>query len=199
MINDVDLVRRKTVLGVLATAISLTGSWRSAAQTPGNDHDGRIDPPRPVPDLPVRCADGRSTSLGALLKGKATALHLFFAQCTTTCPIQGAVFERVQKLLPDSVPRSVQLLSLSIDPEADTPESLRKWLEQFHAREGWIAAVPQAKDVAAIRSFFGDGGRELGNHITQVQIIDRNGALIWRTFDMPSANSIAEILRKMES
>jgi protein SCO1 len=199
MKNDVDLVRRKTVSGVLAAAISLTGGWESAAQTPGADHDGRIYPPRPVPDIPIRCADGGSTTLGALLQAKATALHLFFAQCTTTCPIMGAVFERVQKLLPDSAVRSVQLLSLSIDPEADTPESLRKWLEQFHAREGWVAAVPRTKDVAAIRTFFGDGGREVGNHITQVQIIDRNGALIWRTFDLPSANSIAAILRKMEA
>ena len=197
MINDIDLARRKTVLGVLAAAISLTGIWRSAAQTPDTDHDGRIYPPRPVPDIPVQCADGRSTTLGALLQGKATALHLFFAQCTTTCPIQGAVFERVQKLLSDSAVHSVQLLSLSIDPEADTPESLRKWLEQFHAREGWVAAVPQSKDVAAIRTLFGDGGRDIGNHITQVQIIDRNGALIWRTFDLPSADSIAAILRKM--
>ena len=199
MKDEVDLMRRKTALGVLAAAVSFAGGRKSTAQAPGNDHDGRIDPPRPVPDIPVRCADGRSTTLGALLKGKATALHLFFAQCTTTCPIQGAVFERVQKLLSDSDASSVQLLSLSIDPEADTPESLHKWLEQFHAREGWVAAVPQAKDVVAIRTFYGDGGRELGNHITQVQIIDRNGALIWRTFDLPSANSIAAILRKMEA
>ena len=197
MKSDVDPVRRKTVLGVLAAAMYFSGCWRSAAQTPG-DHDGRIYPPRPVPDIPVRCADGRSTTLGALLRGKATALHLFFAQCTTTCPIQGAIFERVQELLPDSAGRSVQLLSLSIDPEEDTSESLHKWLEQFHAREGWIAAVPRTQDVAAIRTFFGDGGRELGKHITQVQIIDRTGALIWRTFDLPSANSIAAILRKME-
>jgi protein SCO1 len=147
---------------------------------------------------PLRCDDGTSTRMATLLHGKATALHLVFTQCTTTCPIQGAIFEKVQGLLPDQTKHSVQLLSLSIDPEADTPEALHLWLQRFHGRPGWIAAAPRIDDLPAIRSFFGDGDRAVGNHITQVQIIDRNGALIWRTFDLPSPESIASMLRKID-
>jgi protein SCO1/2 len=182
-----------------AAATAFIAGRSGAVQTPGNDHDGRVYPPRPVPDIPVRCADGRSASLRALLQGKATALHLIFTQCTTTCPIQGAIFEKVQDLLPEQTAHGVQLLSLSIDSEADTPEALHKWLERFHARPGWVAAVPRMEDLKAVRTFFSDGGREVGNHITQVQIIDRNGALIWHTFDLPSADSIVVMLRRMEA
>ena len=198
MSHNLELSRRRILRGAFATAATtMAGGWRSRAQTPGNAHDGRINPPRPVPDIPLRCADGASTSLGTQLQGRATALHLIFTQCTTTCPIQGAIFKRVQDLLADQTAHALQLLSLSIDPESDTPEALQQWLVRFRARPGWVAAAPRIEDLAAIRSFFGDGGRAVGNHTTQVHIIDRHGAWIWRTFDLPSADSIAAILQKM--
>ena len=199
MNNKFDLGRRQFLSHALATtAVAVLETRRSHAQTPGNGHDGKIYPPRPVPDIPLRCDDGTSTRMATLLHGKATALHLVFTQCTTTCPIQGAIFEKVQGLLPDQTKHSVQLLSLSIDPESDTPEALHLWLQRFHGRPGWIAAAPRIEDLPAIRSFFGDGDRAVGNHITQVQIIDRNGALIWRTFDLPSPESIASMLRMID-
>ena len=147
----------------------------------------------------MRTADGASTTLAALLRDHSTALHLVFTECTTTCPIQGAVFQRVQHLIPDQIERRIQLLSLSIDPATDTPESLKKWLDRFHARPGWIAALPRAEDVAALRTFFNEGDRDISNHTTQVQIVNPHAELIWRTQELPSSDSIAAILGKMKA
>ncbi|MGA9527847.1 MAG: SCO family protein [Terriglobales bacterium] len=199
--NDSGLTRRQAVskLFAAAAAASLSLAGVSFSEVPALDHDGRVNPPRPVPDVPVRTADGASTSLAALLRDHSTALHLVFTECTTTCPIQGAVFQRVQRLIPDQIERRIQLLSLSIDPTTDTPESLKKWLDRFHARPGWIAALPRAEDVAALRTFFNEGGRDISNHTTQVQIVNPRAELIWRTQELPSSDSIAAILGKIKA
>jgi len=191
-----EVSRRRALPGIAAAAC-----WGMHgilfAQTPTNDHDNRVSPPRPVPDVRVRCDDGKTVGLAALLRGRATALQFVFTECTTTCPIEGATFARVQQLVPDLTERSIHLLSLSIDPDADSPEALRKWLARYHARPGWIAATLLSGDVETIRSFFGDGAQAIANHSTRVQIINRRGEWIWRTFDLPSPESIADILQKI--
>jgi len=120
-----------------------------------------------------------------------------YTSCTTVCPIQAAIFERVQLLLPDQTDRNIQLLSLSVDPTTDTPEALQAWLRKVRARAGWIAVAPAMKDLDELLKLFGQGRDAIENHATQVNIINRQGELIWRTLGLPSADSIADILRKV--
>jgi protein SCO1/2 len=120
-----------------------------------------------------------------------------FTGCSSVCPIQGAIFERVQALTPHRQERRIQLLSLSIDPMADTPRAMRAWLERFHASNGWTALAPDPKDLNRVLDLFGQGPEAVENHATQVNIIDREGQLVFRTPELPSADSIANILNRM--
>jgi protein SCO1/2 len=196
-----DLVRRRLSLSAVAAtcaaALGLPLPSQAQAALVAADH-GRVDPPVPVPDLKVRRAgDGRSAGLATLLEGRATALQLMFTGCSSVCPIQGAIFERVQALLPDQQTRGIQLLSLSIDPLGDTPRAMRAWLDRFDAREGWTAVAPEAKDLDRLRDFFGSGRAAGDSHTTQVNIIDRRGNLVFRTPELPSAEALAGILLRV--
>ena len=161
---------------------------------PSQDH-GRVTPPIAVPDIGVVCNDGVSTRLPQLVRDRATALQVMFTSCTTTCPIQAAIFARVQKLIPDQGARGIQLLSISVDPAHDTPAALAKWLKRFHARPGWIAAAPRPEDIERLRDFAGRGRTASDNHSTQVLIVNRDGLLVWRTSELPEAEEIAAVLR----
>jgi protein SCO1/2 len=184
-------------LGSVSSALlPLSLERRTPAQAREQDH-GRINPPIPVPDVRVVLHDGATTRLPALVRHHATALQVMFTACRTTCPIQGAIFARVQGLISDQVVRGVQLVSLSVDPRADTPRALAAWLERFHAGPGWIAAAPEVKDVDRIRAFAGRGRSATDNHSTQVQIVNREGQLVWRTSELPEAEEVATILRRM--
>lgn len=195
-----DRARRRLCVGAAAAcAAALGGGLAAAARAAwvAADH-GRVDPPVPVPDLRVRRAgDGAPAGLAALLRGRATALHLMFTGCSSVCPIQGATFERVQALLPDQQVRGIQLLSLSIDPQGDTPRAMRAWLERFGARAGWIAVAPEPEDLDAMLDLFGHGRNSLDTHSTRVNIIDRRADLVFRTPELPSADAIAGILRRV--
>jgi len=157
---------------------------------------GKINPPVPVPDISLLRHDGASTSFLPLVTGQATAVQLMFTACTTTCPIQAAIFQRVETGIPEMAARGIQLLSLSVDPEDDTPKALSDWRRRFHAGPCWIAAAPKAADVPRVQEFFGKGG-DLADHSTQVHILDRQGRLVWRTFEMPTAQEISRILQKL--
>jgi protein SCO1/2 len=195
--TPVDLTRRHLCLGAAAWAAAAFAPQAYAGRVSA-DH-GRVDPPVAVPNVPVRRADadGEPALLAELLREHATALQLMFTGCSSVCPIQGAIFERVQNLLPDQCERGIQLLSLSIDPLSDTPRAMQGWLERFGARKGWIAATPQASDLNRLLDVFGQGRSAVESHGTQVNIIDRRGELVFRTSEMPSADSIADILRRV--
>ena len=161
----------------------------------GADH-GRLRPPRPLPDIIVRCSSGESIRLHQLLEHRVTAIQLMFTQCTTVCPIQGVIFSRVQAMLPDSREQGAQLLSLSVDPVHDSPRTLRAWLKRFGARHAWVGAVPEADDLQQVLGSFGQQQSTLAGHATQVNISNRQGELIWRTGELPPPESIADILRR---
>jgi protein SCO1/2 len=177
-------------------AAMVTTSAAAADTDPRSDH-GRVSPPLSAPEIALTPHDRPPTTLPALLKGRATALQLMFTACATACPIEGATFARVQKLLPDQVARGIQLLSLSVDPKHDTPEALRAWLQRFHAVAGWIAAAPTIADVDRLKEFAGAGRNPADNHSTQVLMVNREARLVWRTFELPDAQEIASMLAKM--
>jgi protein SCO1/2 len=177
------LSRRSFVQALLAAAPVIRGH-------------GKINPPVLVPDIPVVRQDAVPTTLLSLLKGHATAVHLMFTSCTTTCPIQAATFQRVQESLPHMADRGIQLLSLSVDPEDDTPKEMSAWLHHYQAGPAWLAAAPATAALARMEEFFGKSG-DSTDHSTQVHIIDRDGRLVWRTYELPTPGEITGILQKM--
>jgi protein SCO1/2 len=191
---------RRGFLHSLAATSLIYGSrlafGQSVAVTPNSDH-GRIKPPAPVPDVQLLRYDGRRSSLASLTLGRATAVQLMFTSCTTTCPIQAAIFQHVQSMLPEMATRKIQLLSLSVNPEDDNAAALAAWRRRFHACPEWIAAAPDAAKSQDIQTFFGRADGSYADHSTQVNIVDRRGRLVWRTNELPAAEEIASILRRV--
>lgn len=182
-----------------AGSLLLTCGAGASAQTeaaPNGDH-GRIKPPVPVPDIPLLRFDGAMTTLPGLTRGYATAVQMMFTSCGTVCPMQAAIFSRVQKLLPDMHAAKSQLLSLSIDPEDDNAKALSAWKRRYRGGPSWIVAAPGAKDSARIQNFFGQAKGRYADHSAQVNIVDREGRLVWRTNEFPSSEEIASLLRRL--
>ncbi len=162
---------------------------------------GPVVPTRAIPAWPVITHEGRRTDLGSLLQGRTSALQLMFTGCSATCPIQGALFAEAQRRLPASAGR-LQLVSISIDPLADTPASLARWLRGFAALPGWVAAVPQAGDLDGIFDVLGSGGESrpggTDRHTGQVYIVDSRCRLTYRTPSMPAVGQIVDRLRLID-
>ncbi|MFO0587617.1 MAG: SCO family protein [Polyangiaceae bacterium] len=103
-----------------------------------------------VPDVTLVNQRGEPVVLADLLRDKAVAMSFVFTRCATICPPIGASFGRLRRQLGDRAGKDVELVSISIDPEHDTPERLRTWSEKFGAGEGWTLLTGREEDVTRV-------------------------------------------------
>jgi protein SCO1/2 len=90
-----------------------------------------------IPDITLVREDGKSVNLAAELNdGRPVVLNFVYTSCTTICPMSSQVFEQFQDEL-GGAREAVHLMSISIDPEQDTPARLREYAGRFHALKGW--------------------------------------------------------------
>jgi protein SCO1/2 len=90
-----------------------------------------------LPDVNLVNVEGQDISLASVLASDIPVmLNLIFTTCTAVCPVMSATFEQVRHELG---PRREQLhmVSISIDPEHDTPERLREYATKYHADPMW--------------------------------------------------------------
>jgi len=91
-----------------------------------------------IPDVTMVREDGKSVTLAAELNdGRPVVLNFVYTSCTTICPMSSQVFEQFQGDLGSGAREAVHLMSISIDPEQDTPARLREYAGRFHALKGW--------------------------------------------------------------
>jgi protein SCO1 len=90
-----------------------------------------------VPSITLLRADGRSTDLKRELDdGRAVVLTFIYTTCTTICPVISQTLEQLQDKLGPQI-GNVHLVSISIDPETDTPARLRDYAAKFGAGPEW--------------------------------------------------------------
>jgi protein SCO1/2 len=90
-----------------------------------------------VPSVRLVRDDGKVVSLPSEMDdGRPIVLNFIFTTCTTICPMMSSVFAQFEhRLGPDA--RKVHLMSISIDPEHDTPDRLAEYARRFHAGREW--------------------------------------------------------------
>jgi protein SCO1/2 len=144
-----------TVLALLATG----GPRLPLAQMVGlrSATDAARGPASRFPNVRLRTGDNREVRFyDDLVKGKLVLINFMFTTCTSLCPRGSANLARVQRLLGNRVGHDVFLVSISVDPDRDTPAVLAKYATRYGAGPGWVFATGTADDVTAIRQRLGD-------------------------------------------
>jgi len=72
-----------------------------------------------------------------LLQDKTVVVNAFFTSCQGVCPILSRKLLTIQEGLGDRIGKDLHLISISVDPETDTPELLKEYAERFEAKPGW--------------------------------------------------------------
>ena len=154
-----------TAMAALLGLLPLAQSGEVTAGA-GHEHDGLMMPGDgahatnirsvsiAVPDVRLIRDDGRQVSLlREVDDGRPVVLNFIFTSCGSTCPLMSQIFSEFQRRL-DSTGPGVHLMSISVDPEEDTPARLLEYAHRFGARPGWQHYTGTLEaSVAAQRAF----------------------------------------------
>ncbi|MBI4203907.1 MAG: SCO family protein [Betaproteobacteria bacterium] len=107
--------------------------WGIPQQTPFGEQDRIFGT---VPEFSFVERSGRLVGLSDL-RGKVWIANFFYSQCTETCPIQNVNMAMLQGELAGKA--DVRLVSISVDPEHDTPAFLVDYARRYNADpERWL-------------------------------------------------------------
>lgn len=117
-----------------------------------------------VPAVTMINQDGQRVALQELLNADMPVmLNFIFTSCTAICPAMSAIFASVQDELGSDSGR-LRMVSISIDPEHDTPEALSAYATRFGAGPQWEFLTGSLDDSIAVqRAFDADRGDKM-NH-----------------------------------
>jgi protein SCO1/2 len=151
-----------------------------------------------IPDIAVFDQDGKRTLFySQLLKGKVVAINFVYTTCSAFCTMQGANFSELQAVLGDKLGKSVNLITITTDPETDTPERLKTWSRAFKAKPGWTMITGEKKSIDEIlKALTGDIGRK-GMHSPIVLIGNVDKGVWIREYGLAEPERLAEMIQRM--
>lgn len=108
-----------------------------------------------VPPIQLVRTSGQTVSLPQELDdGRPVVMNFIYTTCETTCPLSSATFTQFQAKL-GAERDKVHMVSISIDPEQDTPARLRAYAKKFHAGPGWQHYTGTLQASATAQQAFG--------------------------------------------
>jgi protein SCO1/2 len=117
-----------------------------------------------VPDVTLVRDDGRRVSiLEEMDDGRPVFVNFIFTSCPGICPLMSETFRQLQVKLGDARSK-VHMVSISIDPEADTPQRLREYAGQFRAGLQWQHYTGTVEASLAVQRAFGVYNGDKMNH-----------------------------------
>jgi protein SCO1/2 len=175
-----------------ATALGLAGALLLAGRAPAadkgeHDHCAAAGKPSPfrrstaeyaLPEVTLRDQTGRPVSVRDLEgSSQPLAVNFIFTTCTTICPVMTATFAQMRRELGPEADR-IRLVSISIDPEHDSPAVLSGYAKRFEAPPTWSFLTGDPKDVERVlRAFDAWPGSKTSHR--PITLLHRQGENSW--------------------
>src|SRR6266516_300719 len=171
-------------LGMRAAAILMLVALVSPTLAPDAGYHGkeqRLPKIAPAPGFELTSQDGARITL-AQFRDKVVAVTFIYTSCSDTCPVLTALMAHVQDQLGGDFGAKIAFVSITVDPERDTPEVLKQYAGTFGANlNGWafLTGAPGIiRDVTRQYGVFASktaGGGVDHNFLTS--LVDRRGVL----------------------
>ena len=167
----------------LITVLSMLSMGITYAQSLAED----LLPPNSVYQLQVSVEDQFGDVSGLdRYRGNPVLVTMFYATCPHVCPMLISTIQLTESKLSAEDRADLRVLTISIDPERDTPEKLLETLERHSVdRDRWSMVRSDPDDLRTIAGVFGVRYKQLPdgefNHTTRIVLLDRDGVQVAST------------------
>lgn len=200
--------RLPLLIAVLVAGLGLTITWQSTngfrAFTWESYRRLQVEAqPLAVPNILLQDHNGERLDLESL-RGKVLVVNFIYTRCSTVCGTTGLVYSHLQAVtVQHGYADKVRLLSISLDPQYDTPGMLHGYLQRFSRLfdGNWKVLRPlqpqQAqhllRQLGVVSIPDGTGGI---THNAATHIIDQQGRLV-RIIDEDQPEQVLLAIRQL--
>jgi protein SCO1/2 len=118
-----------------------------------------------MPNVKMVRQDGQTIGFAKELDdGRPVIMNFIYTSCTAICPVTSQIMSSVQSQLAKTSSK-VHLVSVSIDPEFDSPERLRAYAKSYDAQAQWQFYTGTAQASLAVQKAFDAYRGDKMNHI----------------------------------
>lgn len=185
--QEVTFTVEKTQDSLYLTALAREGEPSAALPQTGPDEpeekqEVSFPEPVPAPDFTLIDQDENPVQLSSL-RGKVVLLDFIYTSCPGPCPLLSRKFSQFQKTLGERVGKEVVLLSVTVDPQHDTPAVLKEYARRYQAdTAGWKFLTGSTQAIVTVAyqygaDYYGEPGKEI-NHLVATYVIDQDGNMV---------------------
>ena len=192
------MTRLSRIFSTLAAAILLVLSTMAVqAQEPTADEEARAR--SYFTNLDLINQDGETVQFfDDVMKDKVVVINFIFTNCKGACPLMTHKLTLVRDKLEGYVGEPLQFVSLSLDPERDTPAAMKEFAETHNAdHDGWIFLTGDAGNLDTIIKKLGQYTDDMEAHSTMMLAGNVNNAHWIKILPQEQPPAIAEKLRRL--
>ncbi|MHC4088780.1 MAG: SCO family protein [Planctomycetota bacterium] len=121
-------------------------------------------------DLPLLTQDGKSVRFYTdVLKDRVVLINFLYTNCKDACPLMTQMLIQVRDRLGEMFDNPVRFVSISTDPERDSPQALTKFAKQQKADDpGWVFLTGEKKNIDFILKRLGQYSPNVEGHSTMM-------------------------------
>jgi protein SCO1/2 len=173
------ITTRGRYLGLLF--VLLVVGWRTPALTHKAEESARLSKIGPAPAFTLTTQDGRHLALDEL-RGKVVVITFIFTSCADACPLLTAKMAAIQDDLGGDFGPQVFFISITLDPERDTPEVLTRYAQVHGAKlSGWAFLTGTSDEIRAVASQYGIYYKKQAtgdvDHTFLTSLVDQHGTI----------------------
>jgi protein SCO1 len=156
-------------------------SWPTDVLGHDTKDNQRLSKIGPAPEFILTQQDGKRLALKEL-RGKVLAITFIFASCADTCPLLTAKMAGLQSRLGTDFGSKVFFVSITVNPERDTPEVLKRYAEAYNANlSGWAFLSGTNAEISEVAKRYGIYYKKTlrgdVDHTFLTSLVDQNGTL----------------------
>ncbi len=189
---------------IAAFAILISGIPLQLSAAGSNEHDHHqhhkvaapgVDIKRSVANYALPKAtlvrqDGSKADFSSEIEaGKPVILAFIYTSCTAVCPVTSQILAQTQDMLGKEADK-VRIMSVSIDPEYDTPSRLNDYSQKFGAKAGWQHYTGSLQDSVSIQKAFQAYRGDKMNHTPSIFLKQAGNATWVRLDGFPTAKQV---------
>ena len=142
--------------------------------------------------------DGKRVDLSDLMKGHTVVIYTFFAGCKASCPVMAHSLAELQPRFADRLGKDLRFISITVDPENDTPAKLKAYATRNLAKTGgWSFLTGSRAEVDATLRRIGQYAPTPDEHQNTMLIGNDTTGLWMKAQGLAKAKDLGDIIQKV--